>query len=92
MNTILRNWHPKLFLEAEKKLKEKYGKSWDEMFPQEEFYQIMHLKLFPKGLVHAENLGGDIDKLSNKRVYVGAFNVKGIEMESAWTRIVAWAP
>jgi len=48
--------------------------------------------LFPRRLVHAENLGGDIDKLSNKRVYMGAFNVKGIEMESAWTRIVAWTP
>jgi len=92
MNTILRDWHPKLFIEADKKLREKYGKSWDEMFPPEEFYQIMHIKLFPKGLVHAENLGGDIDKLNNQRVYMGAFNVKGIEMESAWSRIVAWAP
>lgn len=92
MNTILRNWHPGLFKEADKRLKEKYGKSWDEMFPPEVYYQIMHLKLFPRRLVHAENLGGDIDKLSNKRVYMGAFNVKGIEMESTWTRIVAWAP
>ncbi len=90
MNTILRDWHPKLFKEADKKLREKYGKSWDEMFPPEEFYQIMHLKLFPKGLVHAENLGGEIDKLNNKRAYIGAFIVKGIEMESAWARIVAW--
>jgi arylformamidase len=92
MNTILRNWHPGLFKEADAKLTEKYGKNWDEMFPPEVFYQIMHLKLFPKRLVHAENLGGDIDKLSNKRVYMGAFNVKGMEMESAWTRIVAWTP
>ena len=61
------------------------------MFPPEVYYQIMHLKLFPRRLILAENLGGDIDKLSNKRVYIGAFNVKGIEMESTWTRIVAWA-
>lgn len=90
MNTILKDWHPGLFKEAEEKLKAKYGKSWDEMFPPQEFYQVMHLKLFPKGLVHAENVGGEIDKLSNKRVYIGAFLVKGIEMESAWARIVAW--
>ena len=90
MNTILRDWHPGLFKEADKKLREKYGKSWDEMFPPEIYYQIMHLKLFPKRLVHAENLGGEIDKLSNKRAYIGAFIVKGIEMESAWARIVAW--
>ena len=90
MNTILRDWHPGLFKEANKKLKEKYGKDWDEMFPKEKFYQIMHLKLFPKGLVHAENIGGDIDKLNNKRAYIGAFIVKGIEMSSAWCRVVAW--
>jgi kynurenine formamidase len=90
MNTILRDWHPKLFEEAEAKLKKDYGKSWDEMFPQDEFYQIMHIKLFPKTIVHAENLGGDIDKLSNKRVWIGAFPLKGIELESSMCRIVAW--
>jgi len=82
MNTILRSWHPKLFIQAENKLKEKYGKTWDEMFPLEEFYQIMHLKLFPKKLVHAENIGGDIDMLNNKRAWIGAFLWRAIELES----------
>jgi hypothetical protein len=40
--------------------------------------------------VHAENLGGEIDKISNKRVWVGLFPVKGIELESAFCRIMAW--
>jgi len=92
MNTIIRNWHPNSFIEAEKKLKKKYGKSWDEMFPPEEFYQIMHLKLFPKGLVHAENLGGDIDKVSNKRLWIGCFPLKGMEFESSMCRIIAIEP
>ena len=93
MNTIIRQWHPARFLEAEAKLKRTYGvKSWDEMFPQDEYYQVMHLKLFPKKLVHAENLGGDINKLSNKRCWIGCFPIRGIELESAFCRIVAFLP
>ena len=68
------------------------GKSWDEMFPPEEYYQVMHLKLFPKGLVHAENLGGDIDKVKNKRVWIGAFPLRAIEFESSMMRVVALEP
>lgn len=92
MNTIIRDWHPKPFHEAEKKMIEKYGKSWDELFPPQEFYQVMHLKLFPKGLVHAENLGGEIGKLSNKRVWVGLFPLRGIELESSMCRVIALEP
>jgi kynurenine formamidase len=89
MNTIIRNWHPGPFQQAEEKLKAKYGKSWDQMFPPEEYYQVMHLKLFPRGLVHAENLGGDIDVVSNQRAWIGCFPLKGIELESSMCRIVA---
>ena len=79
--------------EAEKKLIEKHGvKSWDEMFPSEEYYQIMHLKLFPKGLVHAENVGGEIEKVSNKRVWIGCFPLRGIELASSMCRIIALEP
>lgn len=92
MNTIIRNWHPKCFVEAEAKLKGKYGKGWDEMFPLEEYYQVMHIKLFPKGLVHAENLGGDINLVSNKRLWIGLFPLRGIELESSMCRIVAIEP
>jgi kynurenine formamidase len=93
MNTIIRKWHPDRFIEAENKLKAKYKVgSWDEMFPQDEYYQVMHIKLFPKRLVHAENIGGEINKLSNKRVWIGCFPLKGIELESAMCRIVAFLP
>lgn len=86
MNTILKDWHPKLFKEAEKKL----GKAWEEVFPAEEYYQVMHLKLFPKGIVHAENLGGQIGELSNRRLWIGAFPWRAIELESCICRIVAF--
>lgn len=93
MNTIIRQWHPYLFKEAEKKLQEKYpGQEWNEVFPQDEYYQVMHLKLFPRRIVHAENLGGEIDALSNKRVWIGCFPLKGMEFESSMCRIVALLP
>jgi kynurenine formamidase len=94
MNTIIRNWHPKCFVEAEKKLQKTYKKSWDQMFPPEEFYQVMHLKLFPKKLVHAENIGGEIGHpdLQNKRCWIGCFPIRGIELESAMCRMVAMLP
>jgi kynurenine formamidase len=92
MNTIIRNWHPKLFAEAEEKLVERYNKRWDEMFPQEIYYQVMHIKLFPKRMVHAENVAGSIDQLANQRCWIGAFPLNGIELESAMCRIVAWRP
>ena len=93
MNTIIRQWHPARFKEAEDKLIAKYKvKSWDAYFPQDEYYQVMHIKLFPKKIVHAENLGGDINKLSNKRAWIGCFPLRGIELESAMCRIVALLP
>jgi kynurenine formamidase len=92
MNTIVRDWHPGPFIEAEKKLKAKYGKSWDEMFPPETYYQVMHIKLFPQKLVHAENIGGEIDEISNQRAWIGAFPLRGIELESSMCRIVAMLP
>ena len=93
MNTIIRQWHPARFIEAEEKLMAKYKvKSWDAYFPQDEYYQVMHIKLFPKKIVHAENLGGDINKLSNKRAWIGCFPLRGIELESAMCRIVALLP
>ncbi len=90
MNTILKDWHPDRFKEAEAKLRAKHDMSWEEMFPSEEFYQVMHIKLFPKGVVHAENLGGEIDKLKNKRTWIGAFPWKAMELESCICRIVAF--
>jgi kynurenine formamidase len=49
----------------------------------------MHLNLFPKGLIHAENLGGEINEVNNKRVWIGLFPLRGIELESSMCRIIA---
>ena len=52
----------------------------------------MHIKLFPKGFVHAENLGGDINKVNNKRAWIGLFPLRGIELESSMCRVIAVTP
>lgn len=89
-NTIIRQWQPEHFKRAEALVRKHFNKSWDELYPPEEFYQAMHLKLFPKGIVHAECLGGEIDAVSNKRLWIGAFPWRAIEMESCGCRIVAF--
>jgi len=90
MNTIQRQWHPKTFAEANQKLVDQYGKDWDEMYPLDKYYQDMHLNLFPKGIVHAENLGGDIAGVGNGRYFIAAFIPKGMELASCWGRFVAF--
>ncbi|UCG03146.1 MAG: hypothetical protein JSW11_03985 [Candidatus Heimdallarchaeota archaeon] len=61
------------------------------MFPPDKFYQIMHIVLFPKGVIHAENLWiPDDPLLKNKRIWIGCFPLRGIELESSMCRIVAF--
>ena len=90
MNTIMRIWHPKTFAEANAKLIKDFGKDWDEMYPLEGFYQDMHLNLFPKHIVHAENLAGDIATAKSGRYYIGCYLQKALEAESMWGRFVAF--
>ena len=90
MNTIQRLWHPKTFEEANRKLVEDFGKDWDEMYPLDQYYQDTHLNLFPKKIVHAENLGKDIAQAESGRYYIGCYLQKGMEIASMWGRLVAW--
>ena len=90
MNTIMRIWHPRTFDEANRKLIEDFGKDWDEMYPLDKYYQDMHLNLFPKRIVHAENLGLDIEKAESGRYYIGCYVQKAMEAESMWGRFVAF--
>jgi arylformamidase len=90
MNTIQRIWHPKTFEEANRKLIRDFGKDWDEMFPLDKYYQDTHLNLFPKKIVHAENLGNDMAKVESGRYYIGCYLQKAMQAESMWGRFVAW--
>ena len=84
MNGAIRKHRPDIARLAEKKLGD-----LDALFP-EETYHIMHNKLFPSGMIHAENLGGDIEQLLNQRVLLGCFPWRMVDVESSPCRIVAW--
>lgn len=90
MNTIQRNWHPGTFKEANQKLIDQYGKEWDEMYPLDKYYQDMHLNLFPKGIIHAENLGHELARAESGRYFIACFVQKGMELTSCWGRLVAF--
>ena len=90
MNTIMRIWHPKTFAEANAKLIRDFGKDWDEMYPLDSYYQDMHFNLFPKKIVHAENLGGDIANAESGRYYIGCYLQKAVEAETMFGRFVAF--
>jgi kynurenine formamidase len=89
MNTKIREWCPVQAREADDFLKDKYGKGLDDLFPPSH-YQLMHVQLFPYDIIHAENLGGDIDKLLNRRTIVGCFPWRFVGGESSICRIVAF--
>ena len=89
MNTIIREWMPRQAKEAEAVFQAKYGKPLAGVFTDDK-YQLMHLDLFPEGIIHAECLGGDIDLLLNERVEIGCFPWRFVDGEASISRIVAF--
>jgi len=89
MNTIIRDWHPRQARQAKKVFEKKYGKPLEEFFDDSK-YQLMHIDLFPLGIIHAECIGGDIDLLLNKRVQIGFFPWRFVDGESSIGRCVAF--
>ena len=89
MNTKIRDWMPQQATECDTHFKEKYGKGLYDIFTPDK-YQLMHLEMFPFGIVHAECLGGDIDLLLNRRVKIGCFPWRFVQGESCVARIVAF--
>jgi arylformamidase len=89
MNTIIRDWMPRQARQAEKVFQKKYGKALAEVFDDSK-YQLMHLEMFPYGIIHAECVGGDIDLLLNQRVEIGFFPWRFVDGESSIGRCVAF--
>lgn len=70
----------------------KHGKKREEIFP-DKMDHMMHYTLFPKRfgeLIHVENIGGDIEKVLNRRAYIGCFPLKIEHGESSPCRVVAF--
>ena len=89
MNTIIRQWMPAQAQEAEAHFQEKYSKGLAQVFTDDK-YQLMHIEMFPYGLIHAECVGGDIDLLLNRRTTIGCFPWRFVDGESSICRIVAF--
>ena len=89
MNTIIRDWMPRQAKEADAHFRKKYGQPLAERFDDSK-YQLMHIELFPYGIIHAECVGGDIDLLLNERCTIGCFPWRFVDGESSIGRIVAF--
>jgi len=89
MNTIVRDWMPRQAREADAHFRAKYGMPLAEFFDDSK-YQLMHLEMFPHGIIHAECLGGDIELLLNQRCTIGCFPWRLVDGESCISRIVAF--
>lgn len=85
-NTNVRKARPDLIPEVERAI----GKSLAEAMPWPDDYQCMHIKLFPHGVFHAENVGGMIDQVLDQRVWVGCFPFRFAGGEAAFSRFVAF--
>jgi hypothetical protein len=88
MNTIIRDWMPRQARQADLVFKKKFGIPLAEYFDDSK-YQLMHLEMFPFGIIHAECLGGEIDLLLNRRATVGFFPWRFVDGESSIGRCVA---
>ena len=98
MNTTIRRMRPDLVPRLEKH----FGKPIDEIFPDYEYVhkpsgRLVRSNVFPfhnwafqEGLTHAENIGGDIDKVLNRRAMIGAFPWKYEGLEACPCRIIAF--
>jgi arylformamidase len=68
---------------------QKTGKKVSEEFPEEKLF-FMHRRVFPHNILHVENVGGDIDKVLNKRCKIGAFPWRFRGGEAAMCRVIAF--
>ena len=97
MNTSIRYMHDNEFKKAEAKLVEEHGKTWDEMFPPDEYYEMTHITMPKAHLLLAESIVGDIAKLNNQRAWIMIQPIPFMEVEppgrGSWlcSRPMAWA-
>lgn len=98
MNTTIRDMRPDLRAQFEDRI----GMTCEEFFPEYEYThhlsgRVVKNDMFPFhnyamqfGLIHSENIGGDIDKVLNQRALIGAFPWKYEGLESCPCRVIAF--
>jgi len=85
MNTSIKNMRPDVRAEYERII----GAPVEERWPDDDLF-VMHAVPFPHGIVHAENVGGDLEAFGTQRCVIGAFPWKFIGGEASICRIVAF--
>lgn len=86
LNTSIRTkWRPEIARHYE----ERGGQSVDELFPVDDLF-VMHKVPFAQGIVHAENLGGQLGEVGSRRCTIGAFTMPIEGGEASPARIVAF--
>lgn len=85
MNTSIRYQKPSLAREYERRFEVNIEEQW----PEEDLF-FMHHEPFRRGIVHAENIGGDIAQVLDRRCTIGAFPWRFIGGEASICRIVAF--
>lgn len=92
MNTKIRDWEPLEAQRCDEVMRARYGKGLNEIYQWPQTYQAMHLQVFPKPweIIHVENIGGEIDKVLNKRLILATMPWKFQYGESAFCRCVAF--
>jgi arylformamidase len=88
MNTIVRTWMPREATQADAVFRQMYGQPLEARFSPDK-YQLMHIELFPHGIIHAECVGGGLDLLTNRRTTIGFFPWRFVDGESSIGRCVA---
>jgi kynurenine formamidase len=88
MTTIISDWMPRQAREADAHFQKKFGKKLNEYFTDDK-YQLMHIEMFPHGIIQAECIGGDIDLLLNRRTTIGFFPWRFVDGEASIGRCVA---
>jgi kynurenine formamidase len=99
MNTSIRLMRPDLAKRFEKKV----GKSCEDFFGEFNYVHKksgrhvtenifpFHSYAFSEGLIHAENVGGDIEKVLNQRFLIGAFPWRYEGLEACPCRILCFS-
>ena len=62
------------------------GNDWKDDFPD---WEPVHRILFTNGILGIENVGGDIDKVTGKRVTIAAFPWRWVKGDGCIVRVLA---
>jgi arylformamidase len=85
MNTSIRYKRPDLAREYQRRT----GRDPEDEFPERDLF-VMHHVPFGAGIVHVENIGGDIDRVLDRRCLIGCFPWRFVGGEASLCRVVAF--